>query len=89
MPSKYTKVLLLALMAFDGITCFMIDRLCIYLLDRGRWNAATKKIKIQKGVDHAADYEESLLQGERDMNRRFRITFGLIGIMLIIQYVVL
>lgn len=88
-PSKCAKLLLLVLMAFDGVTCFVIDRLCIYLLDRGRWNAAKKRVKIQKGMDHAADFEENMLQEERKINQTLIIGFSLIGIMLIIQYAIL
>ncbi len=90
-PSRASKSILLLLIAFDGLISFIIDKLCIYLLDRKRWEAlrVTTQINIKKEFDHAADYEEYLLQEERKLNKTMLRVFSCIGIWLIIQHIVL
>jgi magnesium-transporting ATPase (P-type) len=82
MPSKQSKILILSLMVFDGLISFVADRLCIFLLDRRRWNEMAKPEKVSRGKGHAADLEEDLLCQERNMNKAMSLLFGLVGLVL-------
>ena len=77
--SNNSKVLLLTIMAFNGLIPFIVDILCTYLLDKKRWDESWKTAILPANPDHAADVEQKLLVQERNMNQALMVVFGVIA----------
>jgi magnesium-transporting ATPase (P-type) len=88
MPSKLSKIFLLALIAFDGVISIVVDKLCVYLFDNERWKLMTNPKRVRTTKDHAADEEDLWLANERKANQSLSFLFGLGIIFLLIQHVV-
>ena len=80
--SKNSKVLLLTIMAFNGLIPFIVDKLCTYLLDKKRWKESWKTAIVAENPDHAADVEQNLLLQERNANQALIIVFGIIALVI-------
>lgn len=81
--SRSTKVLLLAIMAFNGMVPLILDAICTSLLDEKRWNVLIKSEEAPKSLGHAADMEQNLLMQERNMNTVLMAILGIISLFVV------
>jgi manganese-transporting P-type ATPase len=68
MSSKPFKLLLLSLMLFDGLACYMVENLTKRLLNDELWKESRKPAEIKQNSNLAADLEEEELLKLRRSN---------------------
>ena len=69
MHSRSFRLFLVTLLALDGFLVYISDRMCIFFLDKNRWENLGTDLEYDETSELAADLEEKLLQVERNANK--------------------
>lgn len=83
--SKEFQLILLSLMSFDFLACYLAENLTLRLLDEDLWNAKRQIVQNNKPSELAADHEEQMLYDLRARNISFAKFMSVASLIYIIR----